>query len=808
MKINFQNKDIYKYIYLTISLICVFCFISIVELYLLNSSGIKTPHLGTTILYKLLNDFWSGLIIGGLLFPVFLLFYMVIKKGALTIIKVLFTLFVIIQFSLVKYSLTTLLNLGADLLGYSFNDVIITITSSESISVMYFFPFVIFSLLFFLLYFIVKKYFNKRITIGLSVFLILIFGSLKLIFPEASDAAYQNKIAFLTKDIVKFQNEKSKLNAYNLFDRNDYPLLKPFRNSKDVLSPFFNIQEKKPNIVILIVEGLGSEFVGDKAYSGFTPYLDSLISKSLYWENFVSTTGRTFGVLPSLLGSLPFGETGFLELPKTPSHLSLISVLKANGYTTSFYSGDQSSFDKKINFLEYNGIDNVIDENKFGSEYVKTATNSGGFSWGYTDAEIFRKTLALLDGRNQTRLDIIMTLTNHEPFSFPLKEQYEKKIDSLLSSGQKFDISKDEIRANKNIYASLLYTDNSIKDFMNAYAEREEYNNTIFIITGDHRLIPITQKDKLCRFHVPLYIYSPMLKKPERFKSISSHFDVTPSLLSFLMNNYKFNKLEETAWMSQGLDTARYFRNIHRIPLMRYKGNISDFIYKDYLYSDGELFKINKNFGINKVIDEQLIKTMSDSLIAFKKINAYITQRNKIYPDSLNIYMQPSIEFSEEQIKIINELTAGLNFDQTFEIAREKAFNKERKIAILFCDYILNELPNHSDARTLKGRTLAWDGDYLNAEAEFLNVIKRSPYYGDSYLAILDLYWWSGQDKKSISIVSKALKNGLINPELSFKLAKAYKRMYNLAQANKLMDSIIQIYHDNPEYSTFKKTLE
>ena len=76
------------------------------------------------------------------------------------------------------------------------------------------------------------------------------------------------------------------------------------------------------------------------------------------------------------------------------------------------------------------------------------------------------------------------------------------------------------------------------------------------------------------------------------------------------------------------------------------------------------------------------------------------------------------------------------------------------------------------------------------------------------YLAILDLYWWSGQDEKSISIVSKALKNGLINPELSFKLAKAYKRMYNLAQANKLMDSIIQIYPDNPEYSTFKKTLE
>lgn len=808
MKLNLQTKDFYKYVYLTLALICAFWFISLLELYLLESSGNVIPNLGLAILFKLLNDFWSGLIIGGLLFPVFLLIYLGIKKGALTIIKIVFALFVIIQFSLVKYSLTTLLNLGADILGYSFDDMFSTVSASESISIMYFLPFAFFPILYFLLYFVIKKYFNNRITIGVSVFLILIFGSLKLIFPEASDALYQNKIAFLTKDIVKFKKEKSKLNAFNVFDRNDFPLLKPFSNSEDVLSPFIEAKEEKPNIVILVVEGLGSEFVGDGTYRGFTPYLDSLIAKSLYWENFVSTTGRTFGALPSLLGSLPFGESGFLELQKTPSHISLISVLNANGYTTSYYSGGKSGFDRKINFLEYSGIDYVIDENKYGPEYAKTVSNSGGFSWGYPDSEIFRKTLASFDEKTQPRLDIILTLTNHEPFSFPLKEQYLAKVDSISESNQKFDISKEEITANKDIYASLYYTDESIKDFMDAYAEREEYDNTIFIITGDHRLIPISQKDKLCRFHVPLYIFSPMLKKPEKFKSISSHWDVTPSLLSFLMNNYKFNKLEETAWMSQGLDTARYFRNIHKIPLMRYKGNINDYIYKDYLYSDGDLFKINEDFGTNKVIEEELINEISDSLMAFKKMNAYITQRNKIFPDSLNIYIKPSFEFSKEQLAIIDELTIGLNFDQTFIIAREKAFNKERKKARLLCDFILNELPNHSDARTLKGRTLAWDGDYINAEVELLNVIKRSPYYEDAYLAILDLYWWSEQEEKSIEILAKALENGIVNSEISFKMAKAYKRSENLVEAIKLMDSIIEIHPNNPEYLTFKNTLK
>jgi len=808
MKFKAPKENIFKYIYLTTAFICAFWIISLFELFLTISKVVKGQNILMLLNYKVLNDFWSAILISLLLFPIYLLFAFLLKKVGRGFFIILFTLLVIAQFGLVKYSLTTLINLGADILGYSLDDMYLTVTSSESMSFVYFLPFILIPFVFLSLYFLLKKYVTRKQILATITILIVLFGCLKVVFADASSAAYQNKMYYLASDIIKFQNEKKELSNLDLFSRNDYPFFKPFEKTEDVLAPFFNIKEEKPNIVILIVEGLGSEFIGGNTYSGFTPYLDSLISKSLYWENFVCTTGRTFGVVPSLLGSLPFGEKGFLELPKIPSHISLISVLKANGYTTSYYSGDQSSFDKKINFLEYNNIDHVIDENKFGPEYVKTVGNTGGFSWGYPDAEIFKKTLASLDDKTLPRLDIIMTLTNHEPFSFPFKKQFGVKVDSILNSNQKFKISKEEIIANKDIYTSLYYTDNSIKDFMNSYAEREEYNNTIFIITGDHRLIPINQKDKLCRFHVPLYIYSPMLKKPKKFKSISSHWDVTPSLLSFLMNNYNFNKLEETAWMSQGLDTARIFRNIHEIPMMRYKGSINDFIYKNYLLSDGELYKINEEFGIYKIHDEELFKTISDKFRYFKNTNAYITQRNKIFPDSLNIYIKPNIEFSVEQLAKIKELANGLNFDETFNVARENAFNKKYKNARLLCDYILNELPNHADARTLKGRTLAWNGLYKKAEVEFLNVIKRSPYYDDSYLALLDLYWWSDQDIKSIALVEKALENEIKNPEIGFKLAKAYKRMNNLENASKLIDSILKIHPENEDYKTFKKSLE
>ncbi|WP_303316317.1 sulfatase-like hydrolase/transferase [Flavivirga abyssicola] len=805
MTFNIEKEAINKYVYLTISLIGALWFVSLFELFAVKTSE---TNIFLASIYKLVNDFWSGLIIGTLLLPLFLLLNSLIKKEAIIITKVLFILFVIIQFSLVKYSLTTNLNLGVDILGYSFNDAFSTVSVSESISFTYFFPFIIFPLFFLLLYKYINNTIIKRKLIGVGILSILLLGCLKLIIPTASSKPHQNKISFLVNDIIKFQREKSKLNSSEFANRTDYPLLKSANSPKDVLSPFLTFKEDKPNIVFIVVEGLGSEFVDGNEYSGFTPYLDSLISKSLYWKNFVSTTGRSFGILPSLFGSLPYGETGFLDVTKTPSHISLISVLKANGYKTSYYSGGPSSFDRKINFLEYNGIETLVDENKYGPSFEKTKGNDGGFSWGYPDSEIFRKALTSFQIEKQPRLDIVMTLSTHEPFEFPKKEEYMAKVDKLLTSSDELESVKNQINDHKDIFGCLLYTDNAIKEFMHGYEQRPDYSNTIFIITGDHRLIPITQKDKLCRFHVPFLIYSPLLKKADTFKSVSSHWDVTPSVLNTLIKNFKFKPLDKTPWVGNGLDTTRHFRNIHKIPLMRYKGSINDFIYKDYLYSDGELFKINENFGTYKVNEEAIVKTMTDSLLAFKRMNAYVTQQNKIFPDSLNIYVTPKTEFSPEQLATINEHTKGKTYDEMLFIARDLSFKKQYEIARLLCDYILNEYPNYTDARILKGRSLAWERHYEESEKVLLNAIKRSPYYDDAYLAILDMYWWSGQDDKSVQIFNQAKKNDVLNADIPFKMAKAYQRLDHKAFAIKLMDSIIKIHPNNSDYLAFKKGLK
>ncbi|MDP3312696.1 sulfatase-like hydrolase/transferase [Lutibacter sp.] len=796
----------FNYLKGCIAMIFVFWIISCTEVYFLSAKQLSIP-LTELIFYKIINDVVTVLILGILFFPLYLLFTIVIKKWVQIIFAFIAVLLVFIQLSLVKYSLTTLLNLGADLLGYSYNDIFLTVSSSASFSFISVLPFIVVPLLFFGIVSLFGKTKNKKILVYGSLFLIIISVSVRFVFSKTNESVFQNKIYFLVNDIIKSKVEKNEVSNNQFVVSKEYPLLKNADEVEDVLGSFFNLTSQKPNIVFIIVEGLGGEFVGNFNYAGFTPFLDSLATKSLYWKNFVSTSGRTFGVLPSILGSLPYGTDGFLEITETPNHLSLLSILKENGYTTNYYTGSNSSFDRIINYLEFNGIDNVVDESKYGNSYKKAAVTDDGFSWGYPDSELFRKGLSDLNESIEPRLDIFLTVSNHEPFIFPNKEKYMVTVDKMINSNSKMKVSKEFVQAHKEIFASLLYTDESIKNFINFYKKRKDFANTIFIITGDHRLIPISQKDELCRYHVPFIISSPLLNTFKTFPAVSSHLDVTPSVVAFLQNNYDFKQIDSVSWLGNGLDIFETFRNKNKIPLMRYKGAIKDFIYKDYFISDGNLFKIDENFNTQQVSDAKMLQILSDSLAQFKRLNAYLIQNNKIHPNSKNTNRIPKIAFSKEQLAEIKILIGNADSDASYQIARKLAFEKDYKKGQLICDYIINELPNHADAIILKGRIYAWEGNYIEAEKAFLNAQKRAPFYDDAYLALLDTYWWAEQDEKSVAIVAKAMRNSITNPELSFKMAQGYVRMNKNTQAIKVIDSLLKKYPTNQTYKEFKNTL-
>lgn len=137
-----------------------------------------------------------------------------------------------------------------------------------------------------------------------------------------------------------------------------YPFLR-VEQTPDVLGSHFAIDVRNPpNLVFIIVEGLGRSFSGpDAALGSFTPFLDSLAARSLYWDNFLAVQGRTFAMLPSLFGSLPFGDNGFSALGgRMPQHDTLLSVLHGQGYHLKFYGGFDLDFDNERQFMRRQGV--------------------------------------------------------------------------------------------------------------------------------------------------------------------------------------------------------------------------------------------------------------------------------------------------------------------------------------------------------------------------------------------------------------------------------------------------------------------
>jgi len=416
-------------------------------------------------------------------------------------------------------------------------------------------------------------------------------------------------------------------------DEASYPFL--YKDStRDVLTPFFAHSNTPPDIVLLIVEGLGRAFTNDRAYLGnFTPFLDSLSRKSLYWDNFLSTGGRTFAVLPSILGSLPFGKNGFLALGNDmPPHFSLVNLLKEKGYHASFYYGGDAHFDNMASFLHLTGIDELNDGSTFPPGYTKIPSLNG-FTWGYNDHELLRR---WLDSRPQDhagpQLSILLTVSTHSPFLLNDPQTYAQRFESRM---KQLGFTEDEIKDHRNYkdqYASILYTDQAIRDFFTAYAKRKDFGNTIFLVTGDHRMPEIPMRDKIDRFHVPLIIYSPLLSRHAQFSSVSSHFDITPSILAWLQHAYGWRFPHQVTWMGDGLDTAGAFRNIHSYPLMQTKTDLVDYIKGDSHLNNNTLFHMNPDLSEEASTNNGIQQQLSSAMDAWRQRNERWLQKKRLLP--------------------------------------------------------------------------------------------------------------------------------------------------------------------------------
>ncbi|HEY9050101.1 MAG TPA: LTA synthase family protein [Gammaproteobacteria bacterium] len=273
------------------------------------------------------------------------------------------------------------------------------------------------------------------------------------------------------------------------------------------------VLEKKKNLVIILVESLGAEFVGKLGGLPLTPNIDKLSEQGLWFNNLYATGTRSVrGIEAVISGYLPTAAPSVVKQPKSQSDFfTIASALKEQGYSTSFIYGGEGQFDNMASFFSGNGFEKIIDQD----DYVNPVFYG---SWGVPDEDLFNKAneeFAIAHDKGPF-FSLVFTASNHSPYDFP-----EGRI-ALYEQPQ----------ATRN--NAVKYTDFAIGQFIEKAKQSKYWDDTLFLIIADHNsrvfgsnLVPIEG------FHIPALV----LGKDVEAKTISrvaSQVDMLPTLLSLM----------------------------------------------------------------------------------------------------------------------------------------------------------------------------------------------------------------------------------------------------------------------------------
>lgn len=109
--------------------------------------------------------------------------------------------------------------------------------------------------------------------------------------------------------------------------------------------------------------------------------------------------------------------------------------------------------------------------------------------------------------------------------------------------------------------------------------------------------------------------------------------------------------------------------------------------------------------------------------------------------------------------------------------ARKLATSGHRPEALALLNKRLEEKRTDSDARTLRGIILSWDGHYDEARRDLEMVLAGHRDHGDALPALLNVEMWSDHPERAEELARDALKRNPTNPDLLLARARALKAM-------------------------------
>lgn len=140
------------------------------------------------------------------------------------------------------------------------------------------------------------------------------------------------------------------------------PTLLPTMNSNPA-----TYHGKRKNLVILLQESLGAQFVGSLGGLPLTPNLDELMAEGWQFTQMYATGTRSVrGIEAVTTGFPPSPSRAVVKLSKSQTgFFTIADLLKAQGYHTQFIYGGEANFDNMKTFFFGNGFDQIVEEDDY-----------------------------------------------------------------------------------------------------------------------------------------------------------------------------------------------------------------------------------------------------------------------------------------------------------------------------------------------------------------------------------------------------------------------------------------------------------
>lgn len=333
------------------------------------------------------------------------------------------------------------------------------------------------------------------------------------------------------------------------FGKPDLPELVYFDEGENPLQPIvhpngqWHGRLRGHNVVVLIVESLGSEYMGQLNGRGhsYAPFMDSLCNEGLLFANAFANGHRSIEGVPACMAALPtLMYEPFITSRYAQNHFtSLPNLLGPLGYASYFMHGGENGTMGLLPFANQAGFDKYLGKN----EYPYSGHYDG--HWGIFDHHFLKHATEVFTASPKPFLAGVFTLSSHHPYTVP------KEMKGQFPAG------------NLPIHESIGYADYSLREFFREAQRTDWYDSTLFIITADHTSLAEFKEFQttLGSLSIPILFFHPndtVLKG--RSAIATQQVDIMPSALSLLGYDAPFFSLGQNVFDTTAQHMAVAFK--------------------------------------------------------------------------------------------------------------------------------------------------------------------------------------------------------------------------------------------------------